>query len=207
MRITKFGQSCLLVEDGAGRVLLDPGSFSSGFEQLTGLTGVLITHQHPDHVDVDRLGPLLAANPAAELLCDADTAAGLGGLGPRVVGAGDEVELGLSVRVLGELHAEIHPDIPRVANVGYLLAGRLFHPGDALTVPDVPVEVLALPLVAPWMRVAQTVDYLRTVAPAVAVPIHDAITAAPQIYLGLLDRLGPDETRIQVIDGKGAVPF
>jgi L-ascorbate metabolism protein UlaG (beta-lactamase superfamily) len=203
MRIQKFGHSCLLVEDGGARVLLDPGTFSRGFEDLRGLTAVLITHQHPDHMDLDRLEPLLAANPEAGLYADPESAEQLAarGLSVTATDAGAQFEIGgLSARIIGHDHAIIHPDVPRVTNVGYLLGGRLFHPGDALTVPDEPVELLALPAVAPWMKIQETVDYLRAVAPQTAVPIHDAVSAAKQLYYGHLDRLGPDATTLRVID-------
>ena len=35
---------------------------------------MLITHQHPDHLDVERLRPLLAANPDARLHLDEGSA-------------------------------------------------------------------------------------------------------------------------------------
>ena len=210
MRIQKFGHSCLLVSDGDARVLLDPGTFSRGFEDLRGLTAVLITHQHPDHVDADRLEALLAANPDAALYADVESAAQLTERGMSVTAteAGQQHELGgLGVRVIGSRHAVIHPDVPVVANVGYLLGGRLFHPGDALTVPDEPVELLAMPAVAPWMKIAESVDYLRAVAPRTAFPIHDAITTAPQLYYGHLDRLGPEATTFHVIENGAEADF
>lgn len=210
MRIQKFGHSCLLVSDGDARVLLDPGTFAHGFEELRGLTAVLVTHQHPDHLDVERLKPLLDANPEAALYADTESTAQLreAGLSATATTAGQQHDIGgLSTRIVGSIHAEIHPDVPRVANVGYLLGGRLFHPGDALTVPDEPVELLAIPAVAPWMKVAETVDYLRAVAPAIAIPIHDGITTAPQLYYGHLDRLGPESTTLRVINDGAPVDF
>jgi L-ascorbate metabolism protein UlaG (beta-lactamase superfamily) len=203
VRIQKFVHSCLLVEEGDARVLLDPGSFSRGFEDLRGLTAVLVTHQHPDHLDVDRIGPLLAANPGARAYADEDTAAQLAerGIDAVVARAGEHFDAGgLAVDVIGRDHAVIHPEIPVVPNVGYLLGGRVFHPGDQLTVPERPVEVLAIPAVAPWLKISEAVEYLRAVAPRVAVPIHEAVSAVPQMYYGLLDRLAPDDTRLLVLD-------
>lgn len=202
MKITKFGHSCLLVEDGDGRLLLDPGTLSGGFENLSGLTGVLVTHQHPDHVDVDRLGPLLAANPDAAVHADHATAAQLrdGGIVATAVAAGDSIELGTRVEVLGRDHAVIHPDIPVVPNVSYLVGGRLLHPGDALLVPEVEVEVLGLPTAAPWLKLSEAVDYLRAVAPRVAVPIHEAVAAFPGAYYQRFEGLGPEGTQVRIID-------
>ncbi len=181
MRVTRFGHSCLLVEAGDARLLLDPGIFSVGFEGLTGLTAVLVTHQHPDHLDLDRLRPLLAANPDAGLHCDEGSAAQLGDLPHAVVRDGDRLDLGATVDVLGAQHAVIHPDLPRIPNVGYLVAERLFTPGDALTVPEADVELLGLPTAAPWLKLSEAVDLLRAVRPRRAFPVHDAVLAQPQI--------------------------
>jgi L-ascorbate metabolism protein UlaG (beta-lactamase superfamily) len=202
VRLTKLGHACLLVEDGDARLLLDPGTFSSGFEALDGLTGVLVTHQHPDHLDVDRLQPLLAQNPDARLHTDEASAAQLAeqGVEATAVHDGDTLALGTDVRVVGRDHAVIHPELPVVPNVGYLVGGRFLHPGDAYTVPDADVEVLGMPVGAPWLKAAEAVEYLRAVAPATAVPIHDGLLSHPQVWLRLYDRLGPEATTLDVLD-------
>jgi len=193
VKVTRYGHSCVLVEDGDGRVLLDPGMFSTGFEQLRGLTAVLITHQHPDHLDVERVTRLLEANPEATLVTDEGSQLDL----PRtVVHAGDALDLGTTVTVHGSDHAVIHPDIPGVPNVGYLVGGRFFTPGDALTVPDADVEVLGLPTDAPWLKLVEAVGLLRDMKPAKAFPVHDGVLApaATGIWFGHFDRLAPDGT-------------
>jgi L-ascorbate metabolism protein UlaG (beta-lactamase superfamily) len=203
VRAQKFGHSCLLIEEGDARVLVDPGTFSRGFEDLRGLTAVLVTHQHPDHLDTERIIPLLAANRNARIYADEATAARLDelGLSPVVARAGEHFDAdGLAVEVIGRDHAVIHPDIPVIPNVGYLVGGRVFHPGDQLTVPDKPVEVLAIPAVAPWLKISEAVDYLRAVAPRTAIPIHEAVSAVPQMYYRLLESLGPEDTHLLVLD-------
>jgi L-ascorbate metabolism protein UlaG (beta-lactamase superfamily) len=198
VKVTRFGHSCLLVEDGDARLLLDPGVFSSGFEQLRGLTAVLVTHQHPDHLDADRLLPLLEANPDARLHVDEGSAAQLG-VPLEVVHDGDRLDLGTAVQVVGSQHAVIHPDIPRIPNVGYLVGGRFFTPGDALTVPDADVEVLGLPTAAPWLKLSEGVELLRAVRPRLAFPVHDAVLAVPQIWYGQYAQLAADGTSFEVL--------
>lgn len=203
MRLQKFGHSCLLVETDNARVLLDPGTFSPGFEQLDGLSAILVTHQHPDHVDAARLSPLLERNPDAQLIADVATAQALHddhGIEATVATTGATYDVGMSVEVVGELHAEIHPDLPRVPNVGYVVDGRLLHPGDALDVVDRDVEVLALPTMAPWMRMSEAVEFLRAVAPRVAVPIHEALLKSSDLYYNAFRGFAPSGTEVRVID-------
>jgi L-ascorbate metabolism protein UlaG (beta-lactamase superfamily) len=206
MRLTKFGHSCLLVEEGGARVLLDPGSFSDGFQELEGLTAVCLTHQHGDHLDAGRVRQVLDRNPGARVVSDEGSAQALGEAGAdvEVVHDGDDLELdGLGLAVVGRDHAVIHPDIPVVPNVGYLLGGRLFHPGDAFTLPGQPVEVLAVPAGAPWMKLAEAVEYLRRVGPTVAVPVHERVLseAGRSIHYLQLERLGGrGGTRFRVLD-------
>lgn len=210
MRLTKHGHSCLRVQDGDATILLDPGAFSTpDVADMTGLSAVLITHQHADHVDPDLLARLAAGNPQAVLVLDPDTAeqnSGDGFAEVRVLRDGETTDLvGLSVGGVGSRHATIHPDIPGISNTGYLLGGRLLHPGDALTLPDLEVEFLAVPAVAPWSKLSETVDYVRAVRPRFAFPIHDGIltTAGRTPFDGALERLKDPATQYRRIDDDG----
>ena len=212
MEFTHFGHSCLLAEFGVARLLFDPGTFSHGFEGITGLSAILITHQHPDHADQNRLPALVEANPGAALYADPQTAAQLGGTW-RAVHVGAEFSVGeLSIRGAGCRHAVIHPEIPVIDNISFLIGDadhpvRLMHPGDALFVPDEPVEVLAAPAAAPWMKISEAVDYLRAVAPRHAVPIHQGIIApdARGIFYGRLAEM--TDTDFRVLTEESSVRF
>ncbi len=211
MQITKFGHSCLHVVDGDASLLIDPGTLSSGFEQLTGLTAVLITHQHPDHLDIDRLPAVLAANPDARVYADVETADQLAARGIRSIAAqpGDEFDAGTPVTVHGRDHAVIHRDIPIIRNAGYLIGGRLYHPGDALTVPELPVEILALPAAAPWMALKEAIDYHRAVGARAAFGIHNATLApgAIAMYYGRFENMGPGGATWHNIDDGAPISF
>jgi L-ascorbate metabolism protein UlaG (beta-lactamase superfamily) len=201
VRITHYGHACLLIDTGAARLLFDPGTFSAGFEAVDGLDAVLITHQHPDHLDPERLGPLLAANREARLIVDAGTAGQLGSRPHEVLAPGASVQVGGSrIDVLGGEHAVIHPDIPVIPNNAYLIDGTHLHPGDSFTPPPAPVDVLFLPTGAPWLKLSEAVDYLRAVAPRTAVPIHEAVLAMPAMHYRMFDALGPEPTTLRVLD-------
>lgn len=203
MQITHFGHSCVLVEKGSTRVLFDPGSFSADFEGLRDLDALLITHQHPDHIDLERIPALLEANPAARLVADPSSSEILArhGLTPVTARPGDAFEVGeFAVTVVGGEHAVIHPDLPAVDNIGYLVDhGAFYHPGDSFHVPEQAVDVLGLPTGAPWLKLSEAIDFLRAVAPRVAVPIHEAVLAMPQMHYQRFEELGPRGTSVRVL--------
>ncbi|WBB62151.1 MBL fold metallo-hydrolase [Streptomyces sp. WMMC500] len=194
MELTKKGHSCVrLAKDGAVLVV-DPGGYSEE-DAAVGADVLLVTHEHPDHFDEGRLRAALDANPAAELWTLRSVAEQVAAAFPgrvHTVGEGDVITAaGFEVEVHGQLHAVIHPDIPRITNVGYVVDGAVFHPGDALTVPERDVETLLVPVMAPWNKVSEVIDYVRAVAPRRAVDIHNGLLA--DVAWGLYDRmLGPD---------------
>lgn len=195
MELTKHGHACVVLSDSDRRLVIDPGAFTEP-TALDGASAVLITHEHPDHFVPHRIRAALEADPALEVWTNRSVAAQLEGLGTRVhaVGNGDAVTAaGFEVTVHGELHAEMHPDLPRIPNIGFLVNGLVFHPGDALTVPDEPVAVLLVPMHAPWSRTADLIDYVRAVHADQAFGVHDGLLndTGCGLVAGLLGERGP----------------
>ncbi|KOT95417.1 beta-lactamase [Streptomyces rimosus subsp. pseudoverticillatus] len=175
MQLTKFGHACVRVEKDGRRLVVDPGGLT-GPEALDGADAVLVTHEHFDHFSEETLRRAAERNPRLRVWTNSAVAARLDGLGTRVTAVGDGETFaaeGFDVQVHGTWHAVIHPDVPRVTNVGFLIDGALFHPGDALTVPGTPVDTLLLPVHAPWSTTGHLIDYVREVAPRDAYAIHD----------------------------------
>jgi L-ascorbate metabolism protein UlaG (beta-lactamase superfamily) len=198
LTLTKKTHSCIRLEKDGRTLVIDPGGFSEQDAAL-GADAMLVTHEHADHFDEGRLRAALDANPAAELWTLAAVAEQLSAAFPgrvHTVGHGDTfTAAGFDVQVHGELHAVIHPDIPRITNVGFLVDGAVFHPGDALTVPNHPVDTLLLPVMAPWSKLSEVVEYVREVKPQRAYDIHDALLTdlARPIYDRLVGGLGGSE--------------
>ena len=214
MRITHLGHACLLVEMADTRVLVDPGTFADDLSEVRDLDAVLVTHQHPDHLDPDRLPGIVAANPGAVVLVDPGSLELLSGLGvPARTHDGTTTVGGVTVTPVGEQHALIHDDIPRIPNVGVRLdaAGEpsFFHPGDALDAEPGAVDVLAFPLQAPWQRSRDMTAFLRRLAAPHAVPVHDGLLQrrGRDLYLTQAGRLGSPSTRIHDLAGAGPTEF
>jgi L-ascorbate metabolism protein UlaG (beta-lactamase superfamily) len=205
MKITRFGHAAVLVEVAGTRVLLDPGTFSvDDTFALTDLDAIVVTHQHPDHLDQHRAPALLERNPGAVLLCDPETAASVSFGTWTENSDGLETAVGdVTLRGVGARHAVILPSIPRVANVGVLLSAPdepvLFHPGDTYEYSPDGVDVLALPLSAPWAKASETVEFVQRVSPASMFPIHDCTISevAYGVYWGQVSgHGGVDDSRL-----------
>lgn len=178
MKITKHAHAC--VEIGDGGLLIDPGTFTpNAADLIAAAAAVLITHEHFDHLNVDVLDAELRARGDLSIWGpSAVTDRWVGEFGDRVheVRSGDIFTAnGLEVAVHGQAHAVIHRDIPQVSNVGYLIEGSIYHPGDDYHVPDASVSTLLLPTSGPWTKVGEAVDYVRAVGPATLIQIHEVM--------------------------------
>lgn len=216
MRLTHLGHACLLVETGGQRILIDPGVFSPGTADLTGIDVILVTHQHADHVDLQRLPALLEANPQATLYAEPQAAAVMAeaGIASEHTVAGEVLAFGrVLITPVGEKHALINEALPLIGNLGVVLRAEgepnLFHPGDAYDGEPGQVDILALPLNAPWAASRDTVAFAQRIAPRVSVPIHDALLSAigRELYLSQVRTLGPASMQLHDLASGGPADF
>ncbi len=179
MELTKHEQACVVAKKDGTSIVIDPGSFSpAAAEIIAGADVILLTHEHFDHVNEGAINAALADRPDLRVYAPG-ALSGMFAAHPgqfTAVAAGDELKLGsFGITVHGSEHAIIHPSLPGCANVGFLLDGSVYHPGDAYHVPEVPVTTLLLPTSGPWMKIGEAIDYVRAVRPQQVVQIHDIL--------------------------------
>jgi L-ascorbate metabolism protein UlaG (beta-lactamase superfamily) len=195
MRLTKFGHACVRLEGPGGTLVIDPGALTEECA-VDDVDAILITHEHFDHFVEGRIRAAVRNNPGLEIWTVKAVAELLTGLGARLhaVGDGDAfTAAGFPVEAYGSRHARVHPDVPVVANTGFLIDQRLFHPGDALTVPGRPIATLLLPVHAPWSRMSDLIDWVREVSPARVLAVHDGALNPTGVAMvgGFLGEHGP----------------
>ena len=205
MQLTKLGHACVRVQRDDRTLVIDPGGLTPEDNAIAGAEAVLITHEHFDHLEAERLRKALAEDPRLTVYTCRAVAQILGDVGDRVrtVGEGDALNIaGFEVAVVGQKHEVVHPDVPPVENVGFLIDGEVFHPGDAFTVVEAPT--LLVPGQAPWMKAPEMIQYLRAVGPRRAYAVHDGLLN--EVGLGLLESQLSGEAEAQDADFRRLKP-
>ncbi|MFA5999767.1 MAG: MBL fold metallo-hydrolase [Candidatus Paceibacterota bacterium] len=177
MKVKKIGHCCFVAEPKAGvRVMTDPGAFSTAQVEEKNISAILITHEHQDHLHIDSLKKVLENNPQAIVITNSAVGKLLdeAGIQYTKVEEGQKYDLnGVNIVGFGNLHAEIYGNYGQVQNTGYMIES-LCYPGDAFQYPDAHVDIIALPVTGPWMRIKDAVDYAKNLKPRICFPVHDA---------------------------------
>ncbi len=186
IQLTKYEHACFVVEKDGCALIVDPGSFTADLSIPDNVIGIIITHQHADHFDRELLDAIIANNHhAVTIYAPADVARKLTGYETRVVKHGDRIiNGGFEIDFYGSNHATITPETARIDNIGVLIDERIYYPGDSFTIPEKSVDTLALPAAAPWLKVSEAIDFMKSVAPRLVFPTHDDIlsTNGKNIY-------------------------
>lgn len=176
MKLTKYEHSCFTLEKDDKTIVIDPGAWTTDFVADEHTVAVVVTHEHMDHFDPETLRAIVEKNPDVVIYAPQAVVALAEDLPMRIATPGEKVEVGdFALEFVGGKHAIIHADFhPIYENIGVIVDDTVYHPGDSLELPGKPVKVLSLPIVAPWEKVSESVDFLIAVKPEIAFPSHDA---------------------------------
>lgn len=206
MKITKYQHACLVIEKDDSTLVVDPGAFSHDFIMPSKVDGIIITHEHPDHLDEKLVGQILEKHPKAMVIAHESISGrftNYSNIGAKV---GETYPIGVfSLRFFGGTHATIADSIPIPPNLGVLVDERFYYPGDSFVLPEgVQIKELALPASAPWLKISEAMAFLAQAKPALAFPTHDAILskegkAIVDTYLGTV--ASGQDTQYKRLDG------
>jgi L-ascorbate metabolism protein UlaG (beta-lactamase superfamily) len=181
VRISKYIHSCVLFEREGDKLLFDPGNYSFIEGRVTpetfrDVSTVVITHSHPDHLALDPLKRILALS-GADVVTNGEVAAFLGGEGidATTIEEGTLTVGAFTLRAIPTPHEAILADTaPR--HTAFLVDDRVLNCGDSFADPLLSyagVEVLIMPVMAPFLTEVGAADFARRMHPRHVIPVHD----------------------------------
>lgn len=174
MRITKLEHSGLAIEKNGKTLLIDPVEFTEKLPNFNSVVAIIITHKHGDHFQPKVITGIATKNPNVQVFTTEDNAANFEDA--EVVKDGDVRTIGeFGLRFFGSDHAAILPGQVPCQNIGVVVDEKIVDPGDSFDTPPTPAEVLLVSISAPWCKIADSIDYVKSVKPKVAIPVHDAV--------------------------------
>ncbi len=185
MKITKFAQSCVLIDTKGKRILIDPGKIGYDSSLLadywTHIDVILVTHKHGDHICPEAIINIVE-NTGAEFFTTQEVAKAYPELNPEIVKEGDVLHCD-TVRV--EVVHAIHGYIPRLKggneiyeNVGYIIDDgekRAYHTSDTICFAnDYKADILLIAVnnhglvMCPYAAA----QFANEIQPEISIPIH-----------------------------------
>jgi len=174
MKITKLEHACLDITDGDGHLIIDPGAYTTSLTNFNNITALVITHVHQDHFDEQKVGQILAANPAVQVFSTSEVAEKLANKAVTVPEVGKIYTAGgFTLEFFGGQHAMITATYPKNQNFGVLVNDTLYYPGDSFTPCPKPHTILAAPSMAPWLKLSEAADFITADSAQKVFPTHN----------------------------------
>lgn len=182
MKITKFEHSCLLIENGDRALAIDPGEFSKSFKASPEIDALVITHEHPDHYNPEKVAEIIAQNPNVVIFTthkveqEIREKFDLSDQQIIVVENGQKSQIGtFDLEFFGRDHAEIVDGVVPCDNFGIVVNNLLAYAGDSFVAPPIRPQVLAVPASAPWLKIYESMQFIAKTKPTQVFPTHNAL--------------------------------
>lgn len=190
MRITKYPQSCFILEKNGERIIVDPGNFVAEkykAEDLPEVEGILITHRHADHL-YPPLVQALTRGGTVPVIANQDVADFLGdGIVTSVVRDGEELGVaGFTVKAYERAHVLMPDGSEGPQNTGFMIDDTFFHGGDTSDVNGITAKIAAIPIAGPDISPRDAFRMAQELQPETVIPMHyDFFIADPDFFAQL----------------------
>lgn len=182
MKITKYPQSCLLIETNEKKILIDPGTLKykeEYFDVWNHVDIILITHKHPDHCFADVLEKI---NSNIKIYSTEEVKQTYPTLNIHVVKENDILELGsIKIEVVHAIHGYqplLKGEKEVKENVGYIIddgENRLYTTSDTICFNNnYKADILCVPVTGYGLTMSafEAALYSKEVGATLTLPIH-----------------------------------
>ncbi len=181
MKLTKYEHACLVLENEGKRLVIDPGVFTHSLPLDVSYDYIVITHEHADHIDSDKIRQIFQLNPSVQFFVNQkifnESVSKYGAKHTIITGGAKAQVAGFDLQFFGDDHAIIYQTSP-CANTGVLVNETFYYPGDSFVLPNMPVSMLAVPACAPWMKIAEVIEFTKAVGAKSMFPTHNAMLSS-----------------------------
>ena len=214
MKITKFPQSCLVIETKGKKILVDPGELKykeEYFDIWNNVDIILITHKHPDHCNTAVLEKIQnnVKIYSTQEVKDATN------LNINIIKENDVIELDeIKIEVVHAIHGyqpllkggkEIYE------NVGYIIddgENRLYSTSDTICFQnDYKADILCLPVTGHGVTMSafEAALYAKEVGAVVTIPVHMDNPAFPPDFDYIEKMFNKFEVEYDILDNDESI--
>ncbi|MCL5410284.1 MAG: MBL fold metallo-hydrolase [Patescibacteria group bacterium] len=182
MKITKYPQSAILIEDYKNkRILIDPGSYcyNENFKLKSwGKIDILLfTHVHGDHFMPEVAKILKEINPNLFIASNLEVKAELDkeNIASKILQPNEIIEIDdIKIKGVKSIHGDLPNGKPKPDVIGFLIDDKFYHPGDTIYLQEKPyADIVFVPICGVVvMNVEEAVRFVEEINPKIAIPIH-----------------------------------
>ena len=215
MKITKFPQSCLLIETKGKKILIDPGNLKykeEYFDIWNNVDIILITHKHPDHCNTEILEKL---NKNIIIYSTKEVAEANKSLKISIIKENDIIELDdIKIEVVHAIHGyqpwgkgakDVHE------NIGYIIddeSNRLYTTSDTICFKnDYKADILCIPVTGHGLTMSafEASLYAKEVGAVLTIPIHMDNPAFPPDFNFIKEMFEKYEVEYEILDNDESI--
>lgn len=185
MKITKYNQSCLLIETNNKKILIDPGNIGYTEDLLNDwskIDYIFVTHRHKDHCNSEAINEIIKRD-GAKLYTTNEVIKHIQLINPTVIKAGDIIKLdNIKVEVTKAIHGFLtkmkYSGGEIFENVGYIVddgTNRLYATSDTINFNnDYKCDILCMPFNGNGLTVGiiDGTAFAKDINPKIVLPIH-----------------------------------
>ena len=181
MKITKYPQSCVLIEANGKNILIDPGKYT--YEQIDmkpedwkNIDILLLTHEHADHMMPEAIkiiaknnNPVILTNKPVHDILEKE------GIKSEILNPGQErIIENIKITGVKSKHGDLPSGNLAPEVIGFLIDDKIYHPGDTVYLKEKPyADIVFVPICGTVvMDAKEVVRFVKEIKPKLVIPIH-----------------------------------